>query len=111
MCLSKVDQEALCQYPGRFWGVVNPKNIPLGRRVVLACTGRRAAQVMRILRRYMRSVLNRKVRGNPWSANCICTADFWSVRMPGLLEIRPPVLSGNRGRCDSFPRAKRKQAG
>lgn len=25
--LSKVDQEAVCQYPGRFWGVVNPKFI------------------------------------------------------------------------------------
>lgn len=96
--LSKVDREALCQYPGRFWGVVNPQNIPLGRRVVLPCTGRQAAQVMRMLRRYMRSVLNRKVRCNPWSANCICTADFWAARMPGLLEIRPPVQNGNRGR-------------
>lgn len=89
--LSKVDREAVCQYPGRFWGVVNPKNIPLGRRMVLPCTGRQAAQVMRFLRRYMRSVVNRKVRSNPWSANCICSADFWSARMRRLVEIRPPT--------------------
>ncbi len=88
--LSKVDREAVCQYPGRFWGVVNPKNIPLGRRVVLPCTGRQAAQVMRFLRRYMRSVMTRKVRCNPWSASCICSADFWSARMPKLMKIRAP---------------------
>ena len=88
--LSKVDREAVCQYPGRFWGVVNPKNIPLGKRVVLPCTGRQAAQVMRFLRRYMRSVVNRKVCCNPWSANCICSADFWSARMRELVEIRAP---------------------
>ncbi len=88
--LSKGDREAACQCPGRFWGVVNPKNIPLGRRVVLPCTGRQAAQVMRFLRRYMRSVVNRKVCCNPWSANCICSADFWSARMRELVEIRAP---------------------
>ncbi len=88
--LSKVDRETLCRYPGRFWGVVNPQNIPLGRRVVLPCTGRQAAQVMRFLRRFMRSVTPRKVRCNPWSASCICSADFWAVRMPQLLAIRAP---------------------
>ena len=88
--LSKVDREAVCQYPGRFWGVVNPKNIPLGRRVGLPCTGRQAAQVMRFLRRYMCSVMTRKVRCNPWSASCICSADFWSARMPKLMKIRAP---------------------
>lgn len=88
--LSKVDREAVCQYPGRFWGVVNPKNIPLGRRVVLPCTGRQAAQVIRFLRRFMRSVTPRKVRCNPWSASCICSADFWSARMRELVEIRAP---------------------
>ena len=88
--LSKVDREAVCEYPGRFWGVVNPKNIPLGQRVVLPCTGRQAAQVMRFLRRYMRSVMTRKVRFNPWSANCICSADFWSARMRQLMAIRAP---------------------
>ena len=92
--LSKVDREALCQYPGRFWGVVNPKNIPLGQRVVLPCTGRQAAQVMRFLRRYMRSVTNRKAQANPWSANCICSADFWAARMRELVEIRAPDATG-----------------
>jgi hypothetical protein len=88
--LSKVDREALCQYPGRFWGVVNPRNIPLGQRVVLPCTGRQAAQVIRFLRRFMRSVTGRKVRTNEWSANCICAADFWAARMPQLVEIKVP---------------------
>jgi hypothetical protein len=71
--------------------VVNPKNIPLGRRVMLPCTGRQAAQVIRFLRRFMRSVTPRKVRTNPWSASCICAADFWSARMRRLLEIGPPT--------------------
>lgn len=88
--LGKVETETVCQYPGRFWGVVNPQNIPLGKRVVLPCTGRPAAQVIRFLRRFMRSASSRKVRTNEWSSSCICAADFWAVRMLRLLEIGPP---------------------
>jgi hypothetical protein len=54
-------------------------------------TGRQAEQVMRFLRRYMRSVTIRKVRPTRGSANCICTADFWSAQMRRLVEIRPPT--------------------
>lgn len=89
--LGKVETEEACPYPGRFWGVVNPQNIPLGRRVVLPCNGRQAAQVIRFLRRFMRSVTSRKVRTNEWSANCICAADFWAARMRRLMEIGPPT--------------------
>ena len=88
--LSKVDRAVVCQYPGRFWGVVNPQNIPLGQRVVLPCTGQQAAQVIRFLRHFMRSVTPRKVRCNPWSASCICSADFWLEGMRQLMEIRAP---------------------
>jgi hypothetical protein len=89
--LGKVETEEACPYPGQFWGVVNPQNIPLGRRVVLPCNGKQAAQVIRFLRRFMRSVTSRKVRTNEWSANCICAADFWAARMRRLLEIGPPT--------------------
>jgi hypothetical protein len=37
--MGKVEEEEGCACPGRFWGVVNPKNIPLGERKVIPCTG------------------------------------------------------------------------
>ncbi len=57
-------------------------------------TAGKAAQVMRFLRRYMRSVTNRKSQANQWSANCICSADFWAARMLELMAVRAPDATG-----------------
>jgi len=85
--LGKVETELACACPGRFWGVVNPKNIPLGKREVIPCTGRQAARLMRLLRRYVKSITGRKYRFNQWSMSCICEASFWAERIPKLLQL------------------------
>ena len=88
----KIEAGLACRYPGRFWGAVNPKNIPMGKRVVLACNGRQAAQLMRFMRRYIRSVTRRKCRFDQWSMSCICEADFWAARLPKLLGLAPEPI-------------------
>lgn len=85
--MGKVEEEEGCACPGRFWGVVNPKNIPMGERKVIPCTGKQAAQLMRFMRRYVHAVTQRKYRFNRWSMSCMCTADFWLERLPQLLGL------------------------
>ena len=41
---------------GRWWGVKGRKEIPWGERIVTKCTPKQAAQLMRLARRYVRSV-------------------------------------------------------
>jgi len=52
--MGKVEAGQAC--PGRFWGVVHPKNIPMGQRKMIPCTGKQAAQLMRFMRRYVHAV-------------------------------------------------------
>jgi hypothetical protein len=85
--MGKVEEEEGCACPGRFWGVVNPKNIPLGERKVIRCTGKQAAQLMRFMRRYVHAVTQRNYRFNRWSMSCMCHADFWLERLPQLLDL------------------------
>jgi hypothetical protein len=85
--LGKVETEQGCACPGRFWGAVNPKNIPMGERKRIYCTGKQAAQLMRFMRRYINVVTRRKYRFNRWSMSCLCTADFWAERLPKLLNL------------------------
>ncbi|HTX21140.1 MAG TPA: hypothetical protein VMD27_04640 [Candidatus Aquilonibacter sp.] len=89
--MGKAESEAGCECPGRFWGVVNPKNIPMGKRKWIYCTGRRATQLMRFMRRYVHSVTQRKYRFNRWSMSCLCHADFWLERLPHLLDMAVPL--------------------
>jgi len=89
--MGKTEVEAGCACPGRFWGVVNPKNIPMGKRKWIYCTGRQATQLMRFMRRYVRAVTQRKYRFNRWSMNCLCDADFWLERLPQLLDLTAPL--------------------
>lgn len=85
--MGKVEAEQGCECPGRFWGVVNPKNVPMGERKWIYCTGKQAAQLMRTMRRYVHAVTQRKYRFNRWSMSCMCTADFWLERLPRLLGL------------------------
>jgi len=85
--MGKVEEEEGYACPGRFWGVVNPKNIPMGERKVISCTGKQAAQLMRFMRRYIHAVTQRKYRFNRWSMSCMCRADFWLERLPQLLDL------------------------
>ena len=85
--MGKVEGEQGCECPGRFWGVVNPKNIRMGERKVIACTGKQAVQLMRFMRRYIHAVTQRKFRFNWWSMSCMCTSDVWLERFPALLGL------------------------
>ncbi len=76
--LGKVEEDLPCPYPGRFWGIVNPANMPKGKRVVLKCTGKQVAQIMRWMRRYIHAVTQRRYRFNRWSMSCLCNAGFWA---------------------------------
>lgn len=89
--MGKEDREEACECPGRFWGVVNPQNIPMGERKWIYCTGKQAAQLIRFMRRYVHSVTQRKYRFNHWSMSCLCTADFWLERLPQLLDLPAPL--------------------
>lgn len=89
--MGKVEAEEGCKCPGRFWGVVNPKNIPMGERKRIYCTGKQATQLMRFMRRYIHAVTQRKYRFNHWSMSCMCRADFWLERLPQLLDLPVPL--------------------
>jgi hypothetical protein len=89
--MGKVEAEQGCECPVRFWGVVNPKNIPMGQRKVITCTGKQAAQLMRFMRHYVHAVTQRKYRFNRWSMSCMCDADFWLERFPQLLNLAVTV--------------------
>ena len=57
----------------------------MGKRMVVVCTGKQAAQLMRFMRRYVRAVTHRKYRFNRWSMSCMCDANVWLARLPELL--------------------------
>jgi len=92
--LGKVVVEQGCECPGRFWGVVNPKNIPMGRRRVVQITGNQASQLMRFMRRFVHAVTRKKYRFNRWSMSCLCNADFWMAKLPHLLNV-PSLLKAS----------------
>jgi len=89
--MGKAEAEEGCACPGRFWGVVNPKNIPMGERKRIYCTGKQATQLMRFMRRYIHAVTQRKYRFDRWSMSCMCHADFWLERLPQLLDLPAPL--------------------
>jgi hypothetical protein len=91
--MGKIEEDEGCACPGRFWGVVNPKNIPTGERKRIYCTGKQATQLMRFMRRYIHAVTKRKYRFNRWSMNCFCTADYWVERLSKLLGALAPPQS------------------
>ena len=73
--MGKTEDDEGCACPGRFWDVVNPKNITTGERKRIYCTGKQATQLMRFMRRYVHAATRRKYRFNRWSMNCMCTVD------------------------------------
>jgi hypothetical protein len=50
--VKKEDMRKLEHKPGRFWGVIGRKNLPLGKREVGEVSANEAVQLRRIIRRY-----------------------------------------------------------
>ena len=92
--------------PGRFWGVFNRKNLPLGQRQTYKLTKEQAVQLRRFIRRYRKATMPKKERrwlrkGSPsnaakgFSVKLYCNADFWIARLSRLLGPLPePHVAG-----------------
>jgi hypothetical protein len=81
------EEEEQCSCPGRFWGVVNPQNIPMGELKRIYSTGKQAAQLMRLMRRYIHAAIRPRHRFNRWSMSFMFRADYWAERLPKLLGL------------------------
>ena len=70
----------LWKWPGRFWGVWQPAQIPFGELVRLEIFELKAIMAMRYARRFMAGAGNRKnkKRRNLRTVNLFCDADQWA---------------------------------
>jgi hypothetical protein len=95
--------------PGRFWGVVGRKNLPLGKREDRELSAKEAVQIRRVMRRYRwANTLSEKRKflrkSQLWSqdftAKLFCNVEFWIERLSKLIEPQPEfersVTSGSR---------------
>jgi hypothetical protein len=62
---------------GRYWGVINPGNIPFGEIRIQKMTRREAVQVQRYQRRFTRL----RTRGTNRSMTTFCDADQWVKKL------------------------------
>jgi hypothetical protein len=62
---------------GRYWGVINPGNIPFGEIRIQKMTRREAVQVQRYQRRFTRL----RTRGTNRSMTSFCDADQWVKKL------------------------------
>jgi hypothetical protein len=78
--------------PGRFWGVIGRRALPMGKRVRVALTAREVVQLRRLVRRYRRA--NTKPERRKWlrrqSSVLFCHVEVWIEKL-GLL--RPKVFA------------------
>jgi len=102
----KSQVEKLNLKTGRYWGVFNRKELPLGRRQCIRLTARQAVQLRRFIRRHRRA--NTKPENRRWlrkgsSSNAAkgftvkhyCRADFWLEHLPRLIA---PLMPANETR-------------
>lgn len=89
-------------HPGRFWGVIGRKDLPLGDLCVKRIPAALAFQIFRWMRRYRRSQTcsaHGRPRGAQMSAKLYCDTDWWLERLqPGPNESR-----GLPGRVSQLP--------
>ena len=74
------------KWTGRFWGVINPQNIPFGELRELVITRRLAVQIMRYERRFTRTPQASKkkkyhISGDRRSLIIFCDASQWAERL------------------------------
>ena len=70
--VAKVDAEEVAKSPhclSRRWGVKGRNRIPWGERIVTQCTPAQASQLMRMARRYVRSVTGKNYHFSRVSMN------------------------------------------
>jgi len=83
--------------PGRFWGVVCRKNLPLGKREDREVTAGQAVKLRRVMRRYRlantspekRKFLRKSLLwSQDFTPKLFCKVEFWVERLRKLIE--PP---------------------
>lgn len=84
--------------PGRFWGVVGRKNLPLGRRDILELTHDQAVRLRRVMRRYRMANCPKEKRAKmrkgqlfsrDFTVKLFAGVEFWMERLPALLGSAP----------------------
>jgi len=86
----KEDMPDMEHKPGRFWGVIGRKNLPLGKREDRQVAGKEAVQIRRIMRRYRwantppekRKFLRKsQLWSQDFTAKLFCNVEFWLNRL------------------------------
>ena len=84
--------------PGRFWGIVGRKNLPLGRPDVLELTNGQALKLRRVMRRYRMATCPKEKRAKmrkgqlfsrDFTVKLFAGVEFWMERIPALLGSAP----------------------
>ena len=96
--------------PGRFWGIVGRKNLPLGRRDVLELTNGQALKLRRVMRRYRMATCAKEKRAKmrkgqlfsqDFTVKLFAGVEFWMDRLPALLGSSPRLRQAGARRL--FP--------
>jgi hypothetical protein len=84
------------QKPRRYWGVIGPKHLPLGKPEDLEVTPSQAVKLRRVMRRYRlastppekRKFLRKsQLWPQDFTAKLFCNVEFWLERLPKLIGI------------------------
>jgi len=111
----KQEMSELKHKPGRFWGVIGRKNLPLGKREDREVCAKEAVQIRRFMRRYRwantppekrRFLRKSQLWSQEFTAKLFCNVEFWIERLPRLLGLAeakkdkmPPVAAAESDRC------------
>ena len=95
----------MAEKPGRFWGVIGRKYLPLGKREDREVSASQAAKLRRVIRRYRVANTPVEKRGflrksQLWSieftAKLFCNVEFWMERLAKLTGQMSEFESGTR---------------
>ncbi len=84
--------------PGRFWGVIGRKHLPLGKREDREITALEAVKLRRVIRRYRVAITPMEKRkflrksqlwSDEFTAKLFCNVEFWIERLPGPIGVVP----------------------
>jgi hypothetical protein len=103
------------QKPGRYWGVIGRRHLPLGKREDREATASEAVKLRRVMRRYRvantppekRKYLRKsQLWSEDFTAKLFCNVEFWLERIQ-VDRASPGIGAANCGRAKAIasPRA------
>jgi len=87
----------MAEKPGRFWGVIGRKHLPLGKREERQVSASQAVKLRRVMRRYRvanthpekrKYLRNSQLCSQDFTAKLSCNVEFWIERVPKLIETQ-----------------------